>query len=86
MITTLVSVGIIIILVGLLIAVTQWRKQQKDAAWRQFANEIGAEFIDGGFFRSSKVQAHIKEWTVTLDTYSVSSGDSAESYTPATLL
>ena len=36
--------------------------------WNQFANEIGAEFIEGGFFSHSRVQALIKDWTVTLYT------------------
>jgi hypothetical protein len=56
-------------------------RQRKNAAWKQFASEIGGEFIKGRFLRGSKVQAKIKEWPVTLDTYSVSSGDSSETYT-----
>jgi len=79
--TILASVGFVIILVILVIVVSQMRRQQLATAWKQFANEIGAELIEGGFFRSSKVQARVKEWTVTLDTYSVSSGDSSENYT-----
>jgi hypothetical protein len=31
--------------------------------------------------RSSKLQMPFKEWTITLDTYSVSSGDSSTNYT-----
>ncbi|HEY9153272.1 MAG TPA: hypothetical protein VIN60_10335 [Anaerolineales bacterium] len=79
--TILVSVGVIIILVILVIVVSQMRRQQLDTAWRQFASEIGAEFIEGGLFRSSKVQAQFKNWMIVLDTYSVSSGDSSETYT-----
>jgi hypothetical protein len=56
-------------------------RQRKNAAWEQFASEIGAEYVKGGFLRGSKVQAKIKEWPVTLDTYSVSTGDSSETYT-----
>ena len=67
---------IIVVIIGLLIS-----KQKRDAAWRQLASELGAEFIEGGFFRSSKVQAHVKEWIVSLDTYSVPSGDSNDIYT-----
>ena len=55
--------------------------QKRDAAWMQLASEIGAEFIKGGFMRASKVQARVKDWTVTLDTHSVPSGDSSDIYT-----
>ena len=56
-------------------------RQKRDAAWAQLASEIGAEFIKGGFMRASKVQARIKDWTVTLDIHSVPSGDSSDTYT-----
>src|ERR1700690_1357104 len=67
-----------------MIAVAIWTvlsRQKRDSAWMQLASEIGAEFIKGGFMRTSKVEAHIKEWTVTLDTHSVPSGDSSDTYT-----
>jgi hypothetical protein len=53
----------------------------KEEVWRQLCHEIGAEFIDGGFWRGNKVQAQVKEWTVTLDTYAVSTGKSVITYT-----
>jgi hypothetical protein len=56
-------------------------RQKQDAAWEQLASEIGAEFVKGGFFRSNKVQAKVREWIVTLDTFSVPSGDSSTVYT-----
>jgi hypothetical protein len=49
--------------------------------WQQLCSEIGAEFIEGGFWRGNKVQAHIGEWTVTLDTYTVSTGKSHVTFT-----
>jgi hypothetical protein len=68
------------VLVGVVILVlVSSRKQQE--AWNQFAVEIGAEFVKGGFRRSSLVRARVREWTVTLDTYSVPSGDSSTTYT-----
>lgn len=73
-----------IFIAALVIGLIVWvviSRQKRDAAWQQLANEIGAEFIEGGFFRGSKVQAHIKNWTVTLDVYSVPSGDSSDTYT-----
>ena len=77
----LASVGVVIMLVILWIVGSRIRRAQLDTAWKQFASEIGAEFVEGGFFRTSKVQARVKQWTVTLGTYSVSSGDSTETYT-----
>jgi hypothetical protein len=57
-------------------------KRKRDTAWRQLAAEIGANFVDGGFMHSSKVQMPFKQWTITLYTYSISSGDdSSTTYT-----
>lgn len=46
-----------------------WFGPNKDEVWRQLSQEIGAEFIEGGFWAStgSKVQAHGGPWIVTLD-------------------
>jgi hypothetical protein len=49
--------------------------------WQQLCNEIGAEFIKGGLWKGNKVEAHVGEWTVTLDTYTVSTGNSHVTYT-----
>lgn len=46
----------------------------KDEIWQQLAQEINANYIEGGFWNQSKVEANIDEWTVTLDTYNVSTG------------
>ena len=61
-----VFVGVLVVVV----VVVAWTlmSREKNEAWKQFANEVGAEFIDGGFFRGSKVVAHIKNYTITLDT------------------
>ena len=53
----------------------------QDEVWRQLCGEIGAEFVEGGFWRGNKVQARVKEWTVTLDTYTVSTGETHVTYT-----
>ena len=44
-----------------------WFGPSKDEVWRQLSQEIGAEFVDGGFWKVSKVRAHVGPWTVTLD-------------------
>ena len=50
-------------------------------SWKQLANDLGAEFVPGGLLRGSKVVAQAGHATVTLDTYSVPSGDSSTTYT-----
>jgi hypothetical protein len=59
-----------------------WFGPNKDEAWRQLSEEIGAEVVQGGFWKGgSKVQAQVGPWTVTLDTYTVSSGHSQITFT-----
>jgi hypothetical protein len=53
----------------------------QEEVWRQLCSEIGADFVDGGFWRGHKVVARVDEWTVTLDTYTVSTGRSRLIYT-----
>jgi len=53
----------------------------QEEVWRQLCADIGAEFVKGGFWKGNKVQAHVGEWTVTLDTYTVSTGHSHVTYT-----
>ncbi len=58
-----------------------WFGPSKEEVWRQLSEEIGAEFVEGGFWKGNKVQAHVKPWTITLDTYTVSTGKSSVTYT-----
>ena len=44
-----------------------WFGPSKDEVWQQLSQEIGAEFVEGGFWKGSKVQVHVGPWTVTLD-------------------
>lgn len=53
----------------------------KKEIWKSLSDQIGSEFIEGGFFSADKVFAHVKDWTVTLDTYTVSTGKSSTTYT-----
>jgi hypothetical protein len=53
----------------------------KDEIWADLSRQIGAEFVDGGFWKGSKVIAREGPWTVTLDTYTVSTGKSSQTYT-----
>jgi len=54
-----------------------WRKlfgPSKQDIWRQLTAEIEARYVEGGFWTGDKVQATHGEWTMTLDTYAVSTG------------
>ncbi len=53
----------------------------QEEIWRQLSAEIGADYVEGGFWRSGKVQATHGPWIVTLDVYIVSTGKSTVSYT-----
>src|SRR5512140_341946 len=53
----------------------------KDVIWSQFADQLPAEFTNGGLFRSSSLRAQHESWIATLDTYSESSGESSTTYT-----
>jgi hypothetical protein len=58
-----------------------WFGPSKEEVWRRLSQEIGAEFVPGGFWKGTRVQAHVGPWTITLDTHTVSSGESSETYT-----
>lgn len=53
----------------------------QEEVWQQLAAETGADFAGGGFWRPNKVVIRVKEWTITLDTYTVSTGKSSTTYT-----
>lgn len=46
----------------------------RDEVWRQLATELDARMIDGGWWKSPKVEVRVGQWIVTLDTYTVSTG------------
>jgi HEAT repeat protein len=53
----------------------------KEEIWQQLSREISAEYVDGDWWWADKVQAHVKDWIITLDTYTVSTGKSSTTYT-----
>jgi hypothetical protein len=54
----------------------------KDEIWRQLSDQIGGHFVqEGAIFKKTKVEVHHNEWTITLDTFTESSGESSETYT-----
>jgi hypothetical protein len=46
----------------------------REEVWRELADQIGGQFVDGGFWRGDKVVARVGAWTITLDTFTQSSG------------
>jgi hypothetical protein len=46
----------------------------RDEIWGQVASNLGAEFVDGGFFGGDVVRLQHGEWEITLDEYTQSSG------------
>ncbi len=53
----------------------------KNEIWRQLSSEIDGRLVAGGFARGDKVEVTHGEWTLTLDTFVVSTGKSAVIYT-----
>jgi hypothetical protein len=53
----------------------------KGEIWSQLSQEIGADYQDGGFFSKSSVRLAYRQWEITLDTYTVSTGKSSSTYT-----
>ncbi len=49
--------------------------------WRQLCTETGADYVKGGFWKGDKVQVKHDEWTITLDTYVVSTGKTTVVFT-----
>ena len=53
----------------------------REEIWRQLCSEIGAQYVQGGFWKGDKVQVHHGQWTVTLDTYTTGDSESSTTYT-----
>jgi len=49
--------------------------------WSEFAQSMGGTFVKGGWFSTHVVTWPHKEWTITLDTYVVSTGKHSTTYT-----
>jgi len=53
----------------------------KEEIWKQLCSQTGAEYSPGGFLKGDKVRVMHGEWTITLDTFTVSSGKSVVIFT-----
>ena len=71
---------LVVVVVGVVAAVAFFRQRQNDS-WKKLASDLGGEFVAGGFFRSGKIRVSAGTSLITIDTYSVPSGDSSTTYT-----
>lgn len=55
--------------------------RSRKEVWQEVAEEMGFQFVDRGFFKSNQVIGKLYDWTITLDTYTVSTGKSSTTYT-----
>lgn len=53
----------------------------KEEVWGRLADEMGVDFDPGTFWSQGRITAGYGPWTLTLDTYTVSSGQSSVTYT-----
>jgi hypothetical protein len=49
--------------------------------WTKLSEEMDARYVKGGFAKGDRVEVDHGDWTVTLDTYVVSTGKSTVAYT-----
>jgi hypothetical protein len=49
--------------------------------WKQLSEEINANYIEGSFFKGPRIEYKHNNWTIYLDTYTVSTGKSSTTYT-----
>lgn len=59
----------------------KWFGPSQKEIWRQLSDQMGARFVEGGFLKGDKIHVTHGEWTVTLDTYAVSTGKAVIVYT-----
>jgi hypothetical protein len=53
----------------------------KKEVWKQLSEEINANYIAGSILKESRIEYKHKNWTIYLDTYTVSTGKSSITYT-----
>ncbi|MEW6156997.1 MAG: DUF3137 domain-containing protein [Verrucomicrobiota bacterium] len=59
----------------------KWFGPSKREIWQQLCQQTGGTFVQGGFWKGDKVQATHGDWTITLDTFAVSTGKVTIVYT-----
>ena len=51
-----------------------WFGPSRREIWRRLSEELGGRYVEGGFCRNERVDVAHGEWTLTLDTFAVSTG------------
>jgi len=59
----------------------KWFGPSKKEIWKKLSQEMDARFVEGSFTKADKVQVSHGEWTLTLDTYVVSTGKTVLHFT-----
>lgn len=59
----------------------KWFGPSKEEIWQQLSTQIGGTLVAGDFWHGSKLEVRHRGWTVTLDTYTVSTGKSSITFT-----
>jgi hypothetical protein len=57
-----------------------FRASRKEV-WKQLSKEINVNYIEGSFFKGPRIEYKHNNWTIYLDTYTVSTGKSSITYT-----
>lgn len=52
----------------------KWFGPSREDVWRELTQQIDAQYVEGSFWRGDSVEATHGAWTITLDTYTVSTG------------
>ena len=59
----------------------RWFGPRREEIWRKLSDDLRARYVDGGWSRSDRVEVTHGDWTLTLDTYTVSTGKTTVVYT-----
>jgi len=53
----------------------------REEIWRKLSEDLHARYVEGGFWTGDRVEATHGEWTITLDTHAVTTGQTTIRYT-----
>ncbi len=53
----------------------------KKEIWSELCSEMGFEFVNGGFWKTDRIIAKLKNWEIVLDTFTVSNKNNTTHYT-----
>lgn len=59
----------------------RWFGPSKEEIWRQLSEQLGGRYIESRLLKGDRVEVSHGDWTVTLDTYTVSTGKSSHVFT-----